>query len=236
MTTVIVYQEHITQADLDCILDGYECIRSPLHDKDIYDTGLHKGELKKPHWHVVFQNGLTTSQRKYFNRCVGLSDNFLHQEVLSGEGILKYLTHEDQENKYHYDKNDIRATDTFDWDYALTYEKHPKQQSFYKEIFQIIIDNDFCEYSDFIEYMLAYPKEEVTDYAFKHEIKFKHFIDSRRYKAHAIHEDRLSDSLMKEREINDQLLQLLNYMSASEEEDITLSNILKNIYEKKCFT
>lgn len=233
MTTVCVYLEHITQEDLDAILDGYECIRSPLHDKDVFEEGPHKGELKKAHWHVVFQYALKPSQKKYFNRLVGLSDNFLHQEVMSGEGILKYLTHEDKPNKYHYNQEDIRATEFFDWDYALTYVKKPKQKSYLKELCDIVISNEIYEYADFAELLLQNENEELTEYAFRHESKIKHLIDSRRYRAMAKHEDKLADALMKERELNGQMLELLKYITENSKTDQDIVNdLIKKMYEK----
>lgn len=233
MTTVVVYREHITQEDLDCILDGYECIRSPLHDHDVFENGPHVGDLKKAHWHIVFQNSLTKTQRKYFNRLVGLSDNFLHQEVMSGAGILKYLTHEDKENKYHYNKDEIRATEYFDWDFALTYVKHPKQESFLKEICSLVIDNDIYEYSDYIDMLLSLDNQDLIEYGFRHESKMKHLIDSRRYKAMVQHEDRLADALMKERELNSQMLELLKYITDNSKTDQDIVNdLVKKMYEK----
>lgn len=235
MTTVIVYEENITQQDLDDLLSGYQACRSPLHDKDIYKAGLFAGQPKKAHWHVVFQVALTKSMKKRFNHLCGLSENFLHQEVEDGEKMLRYLCHEDNPEKAQYDKEDIFCTPYFDWDYCMEYKKHKIQKSYLKELCDIVISNDIYEFADFAELLwLNNDNEELAEYAFHHESKIKHFIDSRRYRAMAKHEDRLADALMQERHINDQMLELLKYITTPDEQSSKLlQKLLHEMYTKE---
>lgn len=234
MTTVIVYLEHIAQADLDDLLSGYQACRSPIHDRDVYKSGPHAGETKKPHWHIVFQVALTKAQKKRFNNLCGLSENFLHQDVEDGEKMLRYLCHEDNPEKAQYNKADIMSTDVFDWDYCMQYKKHGKQKTYLRELCSLVIDNEIFEYSDYMDLLLSQDNEELVEYGFKHESKIKHLIDSRRYKALATHTDRLSDALMKEREINHQMLELLKYITTPDEQaSELLQKLLHEMYTKE---
>lgn len=233
ITTVIVYQENITQKDLDDLLSGYQACRSPLHDKDIIKSGPRSGETKKAHWHVVFQYALTKSVKKRFNKLCGLSENFMHQDVHDGAKMLRYLCHEDNPEKAQYDKKDIMVTDFFDWEYCMKYLKHGSK-SYLKELCDIVISNEIYEYADFAELLLQNENEELTEYAFRHEAKIKHLIDSRRYRALATHTDRLSDALMKERELNHQMLDLLKYITTPDEQaSELLQKLLHEMYTKE---
>lgn len=122
--TVVVYQEHITEEDLDIILDdmGVKCARSPLHAQDRYDkSSVRKwekrhtnpteeelkrkpveGELKKPHWHVSFQ----LKGRKKLENILKMLDAELGVTSVwkdnDPEHAIRYLCHLDSPKKTQY--------------------------------------------------------------------------------------------------------------------------------------
>ena len=57
----VLYPEDETHvAAIEKLKSGGYNFAAILHDKDVYEDGEHKGETKKPHWHVVvrFKNAV----------------------------------------------------------------------------------------------------------------------------------------------------------------------------------
>lgn len=102
----VLYPEDPTHAE--CIeklkTNGYN-FAAILHDKDVYEDGEHKGELKKPHWHVVikFSNAVWNVPTA---KDLGIEPNYL-QKCSSLDGSLLYLVHEGNPDKYQYDQKDV---------------------------------------------------------------------------------------------------------------------------------
>lgn len=76
-----------------------------LHDKDVYEDGDHKGELKKPHWHIVvrFKNAVwNTAVAKE----LGITPNYL-EACKDQDASLLYLVHYGKEEKAQYDYEEV---------------------------------------------------------------------------------------------------------------------------------
>lgn len=124
---VIVYEEHVTQEELDDFLEdlGIMCARSPLHDKDKYEPRNVKkwekshpnpteeelkrkpvvGEYKKAHWHVPFQ----LRGRKKAKQVVALFAELGVKSVFKSndkEHDLRYMCHLDSKKKERYSVDD----------------------------------------------------------------------------------------------------------------------------------
>lgn len=72
-----------------------------LHDSDVYEDGEHKGELKKPHWHIVlrFKNAVwNTSIAKE----LGIERNYL-EACKDVDAALVYLVHYGNPEKFQYE-------------------------------------------------------------------------------------------------------------------------------------
>lgn len=149
---------------------------SPLHDKDINPTG----EKKKEHYHIILcYNGPTTF------KCVkNITDN-LNQPIPIAleqvDGYFRYLTHEDNPEKYHYNKSDIKAFNGFDIDNynALTVSQ---VKSILIELQKIIRDNSVYEYCDLLDFLLDNELFSYLDVAQNHTILFNTYITSLRNK------------------------------------------------------
>jgi len=101
---------------------GYKYI---LHDKDVDKDG----NLKKPHYHILFQSILTATHWKAFYSLANVKH---HEDFFSPDGAEKYLSHEDNEDKHHYDKSEVKTSDNWDadiWDDLLEKEKKLKEKS-----------------------------------------------------------------------------------------------------------
>lgn len=80
------------------------------HDKDIEDN-----KPVTPHWHIIlhfFNPHLMSAVKSWFRQFS--TQNTLVQEVKDLGALVEYLTHEDNPEKYHYPKDDIK-TDDRDW-------------------------------------------------------------------------------------------------------------------------
>lgn len=80
-----------------------------LHDKD----KTKDGELKKPHYHFLFQGILTQSEWKRVYALTGVKH---HEDMFTAEASERYLDHENAPDKYQYPKEDIHTSSTWDDD------------------------------------------------------------------------------------------------------------------------
>lgn len=86
---------------------------SPLHDKDVLEDGT--GELKKPHYHVVFKYSSLKSFRQVSSDFDFIGGVYPHSEsvflreclVRSPDVIFRYLVHADNPEKAQYSSSDV---------------------------------------------------------------------------------------------------------------------------------
>lgn len=110
---IIVYKENVQNLD---VLENYLkstgnlYFLSPLHDKDVYEDGKQKGEIKKPHWHLLlcFQNA------RFFNSIAKEFANFGVVEqnlntIKCLNSAVRYLCHLDDGKKAQYEIKEIRT-------------------------------------------------------------------------------------------------------------------------------
>lgn len=101
---------------------GFKAI---LHDKDKNKDG----ELKKPHYHILFQGVLSSVEWK---RVYALSAVKHHVDFYTADDAEKYLTHEGKTDKFHYSSDDVITSKTWDvdtWEDILEKEKELKEKS-----------------------------------------------------------------------------------------------------------
>jgi len=77
-----------------------------LHDKDTKSDGTEK----KAHIHLYFMQTLNAKQKKYVGEVTGI--NYI-EDTRSASDMLDYLTHENNDDKYHYPKDIIKYSP--DW-------------------------------------------------------------------------------------------------------------------------
>lgn len=77
-------------------------IESPLHDMDVNPDG----EKKKPHWHIMIM--FDSIQRESAANKLAVELNSPHPEIArSPRGMVRYMYHRDNPEKYQYNKSDI---------------------------------------------------------------------------------------------------------------------------------
>lgn len=107
--TIIVYEDSAPKNWRE-ILRGLhiQVFISPYHDRDVRANG----EPKKPHWHVI----LCFKGKKSIAQIQEISDRLSGTKVLWEEcavgdldGMVRYLIHFDDADKFQYDINDIET-------------------------------------------------------------------------------------------------------------------------------
>lgn len=151
------------------------CI-SPYHDKDINPDGTEK----KAHFHIILAYQGPTTYKNVENLTKKLNAT-IPKALESVVGYYRYLTHEDNPEKYQYDKKDIQAFNGFD---VSEYDFLTKTQikAFMIQLQEFIIDNDLYEYSDFMDLLLKNKLYEMHEVASTHTLFFSNYITSRRNK------------------------------------------------------
>lgn len=102
----VLYPEDPTHAAcIEKLKTGGYNFAAILHDEDVYEDGDHKGEKKKPHWHVVikFPNAVWNEA---LAKELGITSNYL-EKAKSLDSALLYLVHFGYEEKYQYDLQQV---------------------------------------------------------------------------------------------------------------------------------
>lgn len=102
----ILYPED--QTHVDCIAklsDGGYNFAAILHDQDVYEDGDQKGELKKPHWHIVlrFKNAVWNTA---LAKELGIEPNYL-KACQDFDASLLYLVHFNNPEKFQYEHENV---------------------------------------------------------------------------------------------------------------------------------
>lgn len=162
----IVYPESAPSNWLDILKDfKVQALISPLHDKDVWtaqdqeDDPTHlKGTPKKPHYHVELLFDGKKSFEQVYKMCVDFGGVF-PIPCESKSGMAAYLTHEFEDDKYHYDKNEIICIN------GASYNAIVAESADYKNI--IIAEMlDWCDENNIYSYaqLLRYARHEKPDW------------------------------------------------------------------------
>lgn len=161
---------------------------SPLHDSDINPTG----ESKKEHYHIILCFGSPTT----FNNVKEILDE-LNQPIPipleSVRGYYRYFTHKDNPEKHQYNDKDIELYNGFDvTDVLNSFEVFDAL----KKIQLLIIENEFYEYEELMDYLLSNDFMEMWNVASSHTLFLNTYITSKRHKFEKL--ERLKEQKRKE--------------------------------------
>lgn len=147
--TMIVYPESAPQnwkEQLDSEHIAWACI---LHDKDANPDGTRK----KSHYHVL----LLFEGKKSYEQIKELSDSLnapAPQRVTSVRGMVRYMTHMDNPEKYQYDRAAIEPHGGIDIE--KYFEMSVSQvEEVLSDMSAFILENGIDNFGDFIAYCLS---------------------------------------------------------------------------------
>lgn len=148
---------------------------SPLHDSDLNADETEK----KPHYHIIICYSGPTS----FNVVKSVTEKVKGTIPIALEsirGYYRYFTHQDNPEKYQYDRKDIVHLNGFDIGDFVELTKS-EINNLKREVFKLIQDNDFTEYDDLLIFLFE-TNEELWNIAVNHTIFFNAILKSRRHK------------------------------------------------------
>ena len=102
----VLYPEDDTHvAAIEKLMSGGYNFAAILHDKDVYEDGENKGELKKPHWHIVlrFKNAVWNTA---IAKELGITPNYL-EACKDVDASLVYLVHYGNPEKFQYEYESV---------------------------------------------------------------------------------------------------------------------------------
>lgn len=156
---------------------GLSAAVSPLHEYDCDPNG----EVKKAHYHIILcYPGPTT-----FNAVKALTCDKLNQPIPqpldSVRGYYRYFTHKDNPDKFQYDEKDITTINGFN---IVDYVELTRSElnDIKRRLQNVIRNEDFTEYSEFMDYILDEALPEEYDVACSNTVFFNSYISSRRHR------------------------------------------------------
>lgn len=159
---------------LEHILPYYPCAISPIHNRD-KDS---KGNLKKPHYHIMFLGKLSEKDKRYISSITTMK---FFEPCYDLDGAYFYLYHWTMktnwfiDGKAQYWSSDIIKSESFDF----TPNCNIVQDYFTLMISQL---NCYYEFSDFMNYLAIQPDIDYRNYCLKNVTLIHNFISSNRAK------------------------------------------------------
>jgi hypothetical protein len=147
--TFIVYPESAPISWREILNDTHlRWVESPLHDKDINPDG----EIKKAHWHIL----LTYDGPVNIVAVKKITDKLnapVPQKISSAKGLVRYMIHLDNPEKFQYSRSDIKGHNGAD--VASYFELTATNKlMIMKDIVRYIYENEVDNYSDFLMYCI----------------------------------------------------------------------------------
>lgn len=119
-------------------------IESPLHDKDMNADG----EIKKSHYHILLTFDGPVTEKQVI-KLIDPLNTPLPKKVGSACGLVRYMAHLDNPEKYQYSRDEIVGHCGADVESYFELTKTSKM-SVMKEIITYIYENKIDNYADFL--------------------------------------------------------------------------------------
>lgn len=151
--------------------------KSILHNKDTDK----EGKLKKEHYHLLFQGTLTQSEWKRVYALTGVKH---HEDMFTAKASEEYLTHDNNADKHHYNKEEIYTSSTWDndtWERILEKENELAEEKdsnadFTIEILTAIEENDINNFRDLTKYVMSNMNKDAFKILVKNTYFFSQYL------------------------------------------------------------
>lgn len=143
--TFIVYPESAPENWREILDETHlRWIESPLHDKDMNADG----EIKKSHYHILLTFDGPVTEKQVI-KLIDPLNTPLPKKVGSARGLVRYMAHLDNPEKYQYSRDEIVGHCGADVESYFELTKTSKM-SVMKEIITYIYENKIDNYADFL--------------------------------------------------------------------------------------
>lgn len=156
---------------------------SPLHDKDVWsedEDGHVAGEMKKPHWHIVFYFESLKSPNQVLGIAKELGLRYV-EPVESPKAYNRYLCHLDNPNKARYSLDDVLRLNGAQCDMSKPKPTSDEQKAVRDEILSFIEQNGVSEYYELVMYAYHQGKEDWSWYIEHHTQYLNGLLKSKRH-------------------------------------------------------
>lgn len=143
--TFVVYPESAPKNWREILDDTFmKWVESPLHDKDVNADG----SIKKSHWHILLSaDGPITEDA--VKKIIEPLNCTIPIKVGSSKGLVRYMVHLDNPEKYQYGLDEIKAHNGAD--IASYFELTATSRlTCMKDIIKFIFENEVDNYADFL--------------------------------------------------------------------------------------
>lgn len=172
----VMYPESMPEDWYDILQKtGLSFAISPLHDKDINPTG----ELKKPHYHVLFSYDNPTTLKNVKENVCDIVNGTIPIKLENLKGMYRYHIHLDNPEKYQYDDRDRIFINDFDIS-EVSKLTETEIDRLKLEIQNLIETEDIKDYCKLMVRLSIDSCFELWRIASRNVVFFKSFIDSRR--------------------------------------------------------
>lgn len=177
--TAVVYPESLPANWRDLLDETHlQWVESPLHNKDKNADG----EDKKAHYHLVVvwdgPSRYSTAEKLFHETLNGT----IPQPCASLRGLVRYMAHLDNPEKYQYPITDIKAHGGADLDELLKPTAAYKQSAL-KEMMMYIMENQITEFCDFAFYCATEREDWFDILANSNTLFLKEYIRSLKFKS-----------------------------------------------------
>lgn len=161
--TFVVYPESAPENWRDILSDYHiPWVESPLHDKDVNPDG----EVKKAHWHII----LFFDGKKSFEQVQEITDALnapIPQKTANPKGLVRYLIHMDNPEKYQYKREEIVCHCGADIDEYFALSSSSRRVEL-REMIEFISDSKIDNFDDFLMYCIRHKEFDWFDIAVNH--------------------------------------------------------------------
>lgn len=158
---------------------GLQVAVSPLHEFDV-DEHSETGELKKPHYHLLFAYPASTTYQNVKSLTVDTLHATIPKVVDNVKGAYDYLTHKNHPQKFQYNPDYIEHYNGFDIE-EIAAQSEMEKAEFAMSIIDDIERYQIREYSELLRYYKATKDFKKFNYATSHTFFLKGYCDSRRF-------------------------------------------------------
>lgn len=148
--TAVVYPDSAPEHWRDVLDETHiEWVESPLHDHDENPDGT----AKKPHWHILLMFPSVQTERQVKELIEPLNCT-IPIPCKSARGLVRYMIHLDNPEKYQYDISDIRGHGGADVA-KLLQSTSTERYEMIKEMVKWIERNKIIHFCDLINYAMS---------------------------------------------------------------------------------
>lgn len=130
-----------------------------------YIKHLPEDSEKKEHIHFILSLDNPRSINSLASR-VGIAPNYI-QSIKSLRASCRYLTHEDEENKRHYDLSDVKVSQAFSRKFYASFDDLKTEEDVIEDIYLFIDSITDVRFKDAVKALIVFVNSQAYDTIYK---------------------------------------------------------------------